>query len=219
MKKIILPLAMLMLMMMAVSGCGKQEETPEDALNEIKAAIDRYDYEKFSARVDVRSLLDNAYDDATLELASRVNDFSAAYPDDPFFRNRGEDIVLYNEFNRDEHMKFVREVVTDCFDRQLTAPEKFSEDTIVGTAAELRHYYSTASSTVESSTVVQNRATLRLNVKFESRYAGGTYSLPLRLEFEKDGEHWKLMRVSNVEEMIMPLVDIAEILWPDQFNF
>ena len=216
MRKIIVPLTLVL--MLTVLGCAR-EETPEDALNEIKEAIEQYDYEKFSARVDVRTLLDSAYDDSTLALADRVKDFGAAYPDDPFFRNRADDIILYNELNRDEHMKFVREVVSLCFERQLTAPNNFSDDTIAGTAAELRNYYSTASSTVESVTIKELRAEVRLNVTVESKYAGGKYNLPLALEFDKDGERWILKRVSDINEIIVPLVDIAEILWPDQFNF
>ena len=219
MRKIILPLMLMIVLLMA--GCGQEEpkETPELALEEIKAALEQYDHEKFSARVDVNSLLNMAYDDATLELAGRVEDFGAVYRDDPFFRNRAEDIIMYNELHRDEHMKFIREIVSKCFDRQLVSSNAFDEDTIASVAAELRHYYSTARSTVESSTIDQNRATLRLNVVFESLYAGGEYSMPLELTFEKESERWILKRVSNVGEIIVPLVDIAEILWPDQFNF
>ena len=210
MRKIIVPLIMILMLM--IIGCAR-EETPEDALNEIKAALDRYDYEKFSARVEVRTLLDSAYDDATFELANRVKDFGAAYPDDPFFRNRGDDIVLYNELNRDEHMKFVREVVSLCFDQQLTAPHDFADDAIAGTASELRHYYSTAQSTIESVNVNDLRADIKLNVHFQSLYTQKEYDLPLELEFENVEERWRLKKIKNVGALISPFVDIAEVLW------
>ena len=63
MKKFLLPLALTILMLV---GCAR-EDTPEAALEDIKQAIEQCDEEKFSARVDVRSLLSVAYDDASLE--------------------------------------------------------------------------------------------------------------------------------------------------------
>lgn len=210
-----------MLIAMMMIGCARDEDTPEAALEEIKQSIEQCNDEKFSERVDVRRLLDVAYDDASLELASRVREFGTAYPDDPFFRNSAEDIVLYNELHRDEHMKFVNDVVEECFDRTLVPPANFDDDTIKATAAELRHYYATAQSTVKDVKIDDDglRAELRLEAKIESLYAGGSHTLPIALRFEKSEERWVLKEIKNVGELIMPLVDIAEILWPDQFKF
>lgn len=210
MRKIILPLTLIFLFLTV--GCYK-EDTPEDALNDIKASIEQFDEEKFSARVDVKKLLDAAYDDSSSELAMRVQEFGAAYPDDPFFRNSTKDILLYNELNRDKHMKFIRDVVDACFDPKLSAPHDFADDAIAGTAAELRHYYSTAQSTVESITVNDLLADIKLNVHFQSLYTKKEYDLPLELEFENVEERWRLKKIKNVGAIISPFVDIAEVLW------
>ena len=196
-------------------GCAR-EDTPEAALEDIKQAIERCDEEKFSARVDVRSLLNVAYDDASLELALKVKEFGAAYPDDPFFKNTAEDIVLYNELHREEHMKFINAVVEECFDRTLMPPANFNDDMIKATAAELRHYYATAQSTVKDVKIDGLRAELRIDAKVESLYAGKNFTLPITLGFEKTNENWRLVEIKNVGELITPLVDIAEILWPNQ---
>lgn len=215
MRKIFLSITLIAMMMI---GCAR-EDTPEAALDEIKTSIERCDYDQFETRADVRRLLNVAYDDATVELADRVREFGTAYPDDPFFRNSAEDIILYNELHRDEHMKFVNDVVEECFDRTLVPPAAFDDDTVKATAAELRHYYATAQSTVKDIKIDGLRAEVRLEAKVESLYAGGSHTLPITLELERDGERWKLIAIKNVGELMTPLVDIAEILWPDQFKF
>ena len=217
MRNFLLSLALMLSIIFSMAGC-EREDTPEAALEDIKQAIEQCNDEKFSERADVRRLLDVAYDDASLELASRVREFGAAYPDDPFFKNTAEDIILYNELNRDEHMKFINAVVDECFDRTLTPPANFNDDTIKGTAAELRHYFATAQSTVKDVKINGLRAEIRIEATVESLYAGGSHVLPLVLEFEKAEERWRLKEIKNVGEIITPLVDIAEILWPDQFN-
>ena len=214
-----LMLSIMLSMMLLTAGCDR-EDTPEIALDEIKQAIERCDDEKFSERVDVRRLLDVAYDDANLELATKAREFGAAYPDDPFFKNTAEEIVLYNELHRDEHMKFINAVVDECFDRTLTPPANFDDDTIKGVAAELRHYFATARSTVKQVTVSDDglRAEISLDANVDSMYTGKNYTLPLKLAFEKSDDKWRLIEIKNVGELITPLVDTAEILWPDQFN-
>lgn len=213
MGKLFLPIVLIAMVMI---GCA-QEDTPEAALEDIKASIERCDYEQFESRADVRRLLNAAYDDANGELAFRVSDLRTAYPDDPFFRNSSEEIILYNELHRDEHMKFVDAAVEECFDRTLVPPADFDDDTIKATAAELRHYYATAQSTVKDVKVDADgiRAEIRLETKVESLYAGGSHTLPLVLMFEKAEDRWRLIEIKNVGELIMPLVDIAEVLWPN----
>ena len=214
MRKLFLSIA---LMAMVMIGCAR-EDTPDAALEEIKASIEQCNYEQFESRADVRRLLNAAYDDANGELAFRVSDLRTAYPDDPFFRNSSEDIILYNELHRDEHMKFIDAAVEECFDRTLVQPAQFNDDTIKATAAELRHYYVTAQSTVKDVKINGLRAEIRIEATVESLYAGGSHVLPLVLEFEKAEERWRLKEIKNVGEIISPLVDIAEILWSDQFN-
>lgn len=210
MRKIILPLTFIFLL--TVFGCAK-EDSPEDALQDIKTAIAQCDYEKFSARVDVKKLIDSAYEDSSSELAMRAQEFGSAYPDDPFFRNSSKDILLYNELHHETHMKFIRDVVAACFDRKLIAPNNFADDTIAGTASELRNYYLTAQSTVDNIATNEFRAELKLNVHFQSLYVKREYELPLVLVFEKDEERWRLKKIKNVGEIISPLLDIAETLW------
>lgn len=214
MRKLFLPIA---LMALVLVGCAR-EDTPEAALEDIKASIEQCNYDQFESRADVRRLLNAAYDDANGELAFRVSDLRTAYPDDPFFRNSSEEIILYNELHRDEHMKFVDAAVEECFDRTLVPPAAFDDDTIKATAAELRHYYATAQSTVKDIKVDADglRAEIRLEAKVESLYAGGSHTLPIALTFEKAEERWRLVEIKNVGELIMPLVDIAEVLWSNQ---
>lgn len=216
MKKV-LPLIILSLLLLV--GCGKEEDTPELALEEIKQAIETCDQEKFAARVDEKFLLEHAYDDAATELVLRAREFRALYPNDPFFRNDPEFIMTYIDLNRAEHMKFVEAVVEECFNRTLQPPAELEKDTISGTASELRYYYATANSVPKKILADEHRASARFDVSFESLYAKKKVVLPLELELEKEGERWRLKRIKNVGEMIDPLVEIAEILWPDQFNF
>lgn len=209
---------LLLMLALLISGCGEEPDTPEKALADIKQAIEQCDYDKFAARVDLKTLLEKAYDDSTMELSLRASEFRRRYPDDPFFQNDPDFIMTYIDLNRAEHMQFINAVVDKCFDLKAVPPPKFEDDVVGGTAAELRHYYATTDSTVRNVMSNETKAIVQLNVTFESLYAEGSYTLPLELEFEKSQELWRLTAIKNVDEIIKTLVDIAEKLWPDQLN-
>lgn len=215
MKRVFLLLPIIALLAL---GCGQEPDTPEKAIAEIKQAIENYDYDRFYMRVDKKSLLDAAYDDASVELALQASIFKARYPDDPFFQNDPEFIVNYNDLNRADHMTFINAVVDKCFERELAAPTNFGDNVIDATAAELRNYYTTSRSILRTLGSDDKKAFVRVNATFESLYAGGLHQLPLELEFEMQGDRWRLTKIKNVGETLDTLVDIAEKLWPQPLN-
>ena len=78
-------------------GCGKDDDTPEDALRDIQTAIANQDRTLIESRVNVDKFLNTTYSDITTQIANNVKKLHENYPNDPYFCNSPQFILQYNE--------------------------------------------------------------------------------------------------------------------------
>ena len=184
-------------------------ETPRGAVEEIIAAINARDYDRLTARVDLTSFVNIAYDDAIDQLALNCDRFHEKYPGDLLFQFGAQALRDYNARYRLIHIGVIFSVIQKYFYEEPTLPKKFSADPISYGAFHLKKLIESATAEIVAedwkSVTVELRAAL-IGV--------------LRLELETatiDGR-WRVMKISNAAELVEPIVDIAEKIWPREWD-
>ena len=194
-------------------------ETAQDELKKILSAINARDAEKFSAHVDLKALMDIGYDEATEILAKNCAKFHELYPKDLFFQFGPRILRLYNEKFRGVHLGLISKVIAAYFDGSFKDAETFAKTPIKFLAAELNNLLQAVRADFGEEKISGNAATL--NVKMlgdNSSYGKMIGALDFVLEFERRGDGWRLRKIKNVEELVPPILDIAEKYWPSSWD-
>ena len=188
-------------------GCGTKEDTPEDALRDIQTAISKQDRQLIDSRVDVDKFLDNLYSDITVQIADNVKELHNRYPDDPYFWNTPEFIRKYNEEKRGFYMSFDPEMKPDDFVKLFA----------IQCAKEFKNICAAMETKTNSAKIQDNHASIDFEVNGDSTpYGQFIGNLTFRFGFEKDKNgRWHLVSIENLDEIIFPIVDKAELVWPD----
>lgn len=194
-------------------------ETAQDELKKILSAINARDAEKFSAHVDLKALMDIGYDEATEVLAKNCAEFHELYPKDLFFKFGSTILRMYNEKFRGVHLGLISKVIAAYFDGSFKDAETFAKTPIKFLAAELNNLLQAVRADFGEEKILGNAATL--NVKMlgdNSSYGKMIGALDFVLEFERRGDGWRLRKIKNVEELVPPILDIAERYWPSSWD-
>ena len=215
MKKFYLLIVAALALGITSGGCGK-EDTPEEALKDIQTAIANQDRQLLETRVDVDGFLDLTYTDLTEQIATNVEELHSRYPDDPYFWNTPEFIKTYNESHRGFYLSFVNASVKAYFDPN-TAPDNFINVFAIQCAKEFKNICSAMETKTRKIKIDGDHATVDFELKGDSSpYGQFIGDMTFRFAFDKDGEgRWKLIKIANLNELIYPLVDKAEIVWPE----
>ncbi len=193
---------------------GRAEELVA-VLEEMRAAINEREFEKFSRHVDVEKFLSEGYEEVTDELARRCAEFHALYPKDLLFKFGAKILRLYNSKFKGVHLAFVTRTMAAYFDKNLTPPKSFASAPINFCAVELAKLLKALSSDVEKITFRENRAIVEVEISGDvSEYGRMWGALPFKFEFEEVSDDWKLRRIVNVRELVPPVLDMAERYWP-----
>ena len=205
--------AMMILMTILFSGCGK-EDTPEAALNEIKIALAERDAEKLAARADLNKFFSVTYDAATVELAKNYDVYKEKYPDDPYFQHSAEFITNYNAEHKDLHLKFLNDVAAAYF-AKIPEPSTPEENPTAYVANEFEKIRQATNATVKEVLIEKNHATITLLVAGDDSLRGKFIGkMIFKLGFEKDAENrWHFAEIENLDELTPILVDKAELIW------
>ena len=216
--KILLVTAILILTMIFCTGCGKEKDSPENALNEIKIALEARDFDKLSQRVDLEKFFAQIYDDSTIELAANYDYYKEKYPADPYFQHDAEFLKHYNAEFRDLHLKFADDVKAAYF-AKLPEPEKPEENPHAYVANEFENLRRVVSTQIKNIVVEKNNATITLSLKGDSSLRGQFVGeLEFKFGFTKDAaEKWHLTKIENLDELTPTLVDKAELVWINFF--
>ena len=110
---------------------------PTDELKKILSAINERDEKNFSARVDLKTLMDIGYDEATDVLADNCAKFHELYPKDLFFRFGPKILRIYNDKFRGVHLGLISKIIAAYFDGSFKDAKNFSATPIKFLAAEL----------------------------------------------------------------------------------
>ena len=193
--------------------------TPQDELKKILAAINARDVEEFSARVDLKRLMDFGYDEATDVLAKNCATFHELYPKDLFFKFGATILRLYNEKFRGVHLGLINKVIAAYFDGSFKDAKTFSATPIKFLAAELDNLLKALRADFSEENISGDRATLAVKmVGDDSSYGKMIGVLNFVLEFNRRGDEWRLHKIKNVEELVPPILDIAERYWPASWD-
>lgn len=194
-------------------------KTAQDELKKILAAISSRDVEEFSARVDLKNLMDVGYDEATDFLAENCAKFHELYPHDLFFKFGSRILRLYNEKFRGVHLGLISKVIAAYFDGSFKDAETFAKTPIKFLAAELdRLLKALRAEFVEENTSGDKTFLTVKMVGDGSSYGKMIGVLNFVLEFDRRGEEWRLRKIKNVEELVPPILDIAERYWPASWD-
>ena len=192
--------------------------TARDELKIILAAINNRD-EKFFERVDLQTLMDVAYDEATDVLAKNCSKFHELYPKDLFFKFGSRILRIYNEKFRGVHLGLINKVIAAYFDGSFKDAKSFSSTPIKFLAAELNNLLKAVRADFGEEKISGNKATLAVKmVGDSSSYGRMIDTLNFVLEFDRRGDKWRLNKIKNVEELVPPILDIAERYWPASWD-
>ena len=208
--------------------------SPTDELKKILAAIDSRDEKTFAALVDLKPLMDVGYDEATDVLAENCAKFHELYPKDLFFKFGSRILRFYNDKFRGVHLGLINKVIAAYFDGSFRDAKNFSATPIKFLAAELKNLLDAVHADFGEEKISGNTATL--NVKMvgdNSEYGKMIGTLNFVLEFAKRGDEvktlggkkfdttsgsWRLVKIKNAEELVPPILDIAERYWPSSWD-
>ena len=193
--------------------------TAQDELKMILAAINDRDEKSFSAHVDLKTLTDVAYDEATDVLAENCSKFHELYPKDLFFKFGSRILRLYNEKFRGVHLGLIKRVIAAYFDGSFMNAKTFSETPIKFLAAELDRLLKAVRADFGEEKISGDKATLAVKMVGEgSSYGQRIDVLNFVLEFDRRGDEWRLNKIKNVEELVPPILDIADRYWPASWD-
>ena len=179
------------------------------ALDEIASAIEARDYARLQSRVDLTTFVNAGYDDAIEQLAINCEEFHAKYPDDLLFQFGAQALRDYNAKYRLVHVGFVFAVITSYFDPNLDESARFEQNPIAFAATNLRRLISQLQSELVTGVIEGDRASVLLKIRAEL-IGELTFRLGMRLI---DGL-WKVIKIENADELVRPIVDISERIWP-----
>ena len=190
-----------------------------DELKKILAAINGRDREKFFVHVDLKTLEDIGYDEATDVLADNCDKFHALYPKDLFFKFGATILRFYNEKFRGVHLGLINKVIDAYFDGSFREAKNFSATPIKFLAAELNNLLAAVTADIGEEKILGDKATLVVKmIGDDSSYGQMIGTLNFLLEFDRRGDSWRLHKIKNVEELVPPILDIAERYWPASWD-
>ena len=206
-------LAIMILVTTLLTGCGK-EDSPENALAEIKIALAERDSQKLSSRADLEEFFSMTYDATTIELAKNYDVYKEKYPDDQYFQYSDEFLTEYNVEHKDDHLKFLRGVAESYFAKvpEPTTPE---DNPTAYVANEFEKIRRATNVTVKEIISDENHATMTLFVEGDDSLRGKFIGqMTFKLGFSKDTENrWHFDEIENLDELTPALVDKAELVW------
>lgn len=193
--------------------------TPHDELKIILAAISTRDAETFSAYVDLKTLMDIGYDEATEVLADNCSKFHKLYPHDLFFKFGSRILRIYNDKFRGVHLGLINKVIAAYFDGSFKDAQSFSKTPIKFLANELNNLLKAVRADYGEENISGDKATLAVKMVGDaSSYGRMIDTLNFVLEFDRRGDEWRLHKIKNVEELVPPILDIAETYWPASWD-
>ncbi|MBR1580307.1 MAG: hypothetical protein IJ668_07400 [Selenomonadaceae bacterium] len=184
-------------------------ETPSVAIEEIRSAINARDRDRLTERIDLKSFIDLGYDDAIDQLALNCDRFHQKYPDDLLFKFGATALRVYNAMFRSVHIGLITRVIQSYFEEKFDSPPPFSSDPI-GCCS---HHFDRLVGAIRSEIVEEERDDVTVELRAELI---GT--LRIRLETALVDGRRRVIKIANADELVEPIVDIAERVWPREWD-
>lgn len=211
-------IALLLVIGFGASGyCDHSERTPEYALSQAAKAIRERDDALLVQYVDVEGFLAAAYDEGSEELAKEVEHLHAMYPEDFFFWHDTAFMRDYAKTHRSYALKLLQGIRQAYF--MGTEPAaSIEENPATWLAGEVEKFRQVSEGECMAIREAGNRAYASILIHGNGTdYGNLADKLLFELELEKQADgRWKILRVSNVKELVYPVTESAEKYWPMQ---
>ena len=192
--------------------------SPSDELKKILSAISERNEKIFFDRVDLKSLMNIGYDETTDVLAENCAKFHELYPKDLFFKFGPRILRLYNKNFRGVHLGLINRVIAAYFDGSFAEAKSFSATPIKFLAAELVNLLAAVHAEFVDEKISGDSAFVTVKMVGDaSDYGKMIGVLNFVVEFE-NLRGWRIKKFSNVEELVPPILDIAEKFWPASWD-
>lgn len=189
-------------------------DTPRGAVEEIISAIKARDYERLTTRIDLTEFINLGYDDAIDQLALNCDRFHEKYPDDLLFQFGAQALRDYNARYRLIHIGVIFSVIQSYFHSNPKLPKKFSDDPIAFAAVHLKKLIGA----LKSEIVDEDWKSVAVEITAKGDYKDLIGKLKIKLEMAAVDGRWRVIKISNADELIEPIVDIAEKVWPREWD-
>ncbi len=197
--------------------CYYSERSPGYTLSQAAKAIRDRDDNLLVQYVDVEGFFAAAYDEGSEELAKEVEHLHAMYPEDFFFWHDTAFMREYAKTHRSYALKLLQGIRQAYF--VGTAPAaSIEENPATWLAGEVAKFQQASDGECIDIREEGNKAYASILIHGkDTDYGRLADKLLFQLEMEKmsDGT-WKILRVSNVKELVYPVTDSAEKYWPMQ---
>ncbi|MBQ1510519.1 MAG: hypothetical protein IIZ54_06455 [Selenomonadaceae bacterium] len=211
-------LGVLLCIGIAASGyCCYSERTPEYALSQAAKAVREKDDALLVQYVDVEGLFAAAYDEGSEELAKEVENLHAMYPEDFFFWH---DTAFMREYTKEHRTYALRllQGIRQAYFTQTPPAASIEENPVTWLAGETEKFQQESEGECTGIREEGDKAYASILIHGrDTDYGRLADKLLFELELEKqpDGK-WKIMRVSNVKDLVYPVTESAEKYWPMQ---
>ena len=126
---------------------------------------------------------------------------------------------LYNEKFRGVHLGLIEKVIAAYFDGSFKDAKNFSSTPIKFLAAELNNLLRAVHAEFGEEKISGDKNFLAVKMVGDgSSYGRMIDTLNFVLEFDRCGDEWRLLKIKNVEELVPPILDIAERYWPASWD-
>lgn len=199
----------------AASGyCYHARHTPEYALEQLQEGVQQRDMKKVQHYADLSSLVTISYDMSTEILARDIGTLQKEYPDDWFFRHDTAFMKQYIAQRRNDDILLINRSLEFFLTPSLTPIGKNDQQAqwLANEADTFMQHYSARLDSVEQKGDWAE-ATFTITGD-DSDYGRLVPELTVKAELmqQEDG-HFKVMRISNIEDMFAPMVKGIEGYW------
>ncbi|MBR3456658.1 MAG: hypothetical protein IKH16_00645 [Selenomonadaceae bacterium] len=211
-------LGLVVLIGAAASGyCYHSERTPEYALAQAAKAVREKDESLLVQYVDVENLFEAAYDEGAEELAKEVENLHAMYPEDFFFWH---DTAFMRQYAKDHRVYAMRllQGIRQAYFTETPPAASIEENPATWLGGETEKFRENVEGECTGIREEGNKAYASILVHGkDTDYGRLADNLLFELEMGKGADgRWKILRVSNVKDLVYPVTESAEKYWPMQ---
>lgn len=214
-------LLLVLILVAAILGAGflyareqERAHTPQYALEQAAKVFTTRDMDLLARYVDYDTFMTKGYDEGAALVSSHIYELHDRYPADPFFNHTPEFMTEYAAMNREAAIACMKKAFAVYGGGPYKDPD-FDTERPQWLATQANRLPAYMNATIQSVDIQGPKAKATVHFHGDSSPAGrliGDLDIVFDLEEQDDGI-WQIKRIANGEELLIPMVDRAEIFW------